>query len=363
MYLATAQTVGTAFTIGGWSIQWYGIIIAVALLVGIGITMAMFKRKGMDPDSVLDLALIVVPLAIIGARVHYVLWSWQEFGRPFWHVFAIWEGGMAIFGSILAGMLGLLIYSRWRKVPFYTLCDCLVPAVALGQAIGRWGNFANQEVYGAVVTNPSLQWFPMSVYIEATGQYHYALFFYESMFNLALFALLFFVVTRKAKRPGVAFWVYLLGYGLCRAVIEGFREEIYIQRTAGLPMNQIFAAGLALLAAIVLLSWYYKSKRSQKVMELSDDLVLIPDRAKVKVDADGNVIRPEEPTEPETGESEAAEQDQTTAEEEPEAAEQDQATAEEEPEAAEQDQATAEEEPEAAAQETGEAAAEGEQET
>lgn len=304
MYLATVQTVGTAFTIGGWSIQWYGIIIAAALLAGIGITMAMFKRKGMDPDSVLDLALIVVPLAIIGARVHYVLWSWQEFaGRPFWHVFAIWEGGMAIFGSILAGMLGLLIYARWRKVPFYTLCDCLVPALALGQAIGRWGNFANQEVYGAVVTNPSLQWFPMSVYIEATGQYHYALFFYESVFNLALFALLFFVVTRKAKRPGVAFWAYMLGYGLCRAVMEGFREEIYIQRTAGLPMNQIFAAGLALLAAVVLITWYVKSKRDQKVMELSDELVLIPDRAKVKVDADGNVIRPEE-TQADDGEQE-----------------------------------------------------------
>ncbi len=300
MYLATVQTVGTAFTIGGWSIQWYGIIIAAALLTGIGITMAMFKRKGMDPDSVLDLALIVVPLAIIGARVHYVLWSWQEFaGRPFWHVFAIWEGGMAIFGSILAGMLGLLIFSRWRKIPFYTLCDCLVPALALGQAIGRWGNFANQEVYGAVVTNPSLQWFPMSVYIEATGQYHYALFFYESVFNLALFALLFFVVTRKAKRPGIAFWVYLLGYGVCRAVMEGFREEIYIQRTAGLPMNQIFAAGLAILAAVVLITWYAKAKRSQKVLELSDDLVLIPDRAKVKVDADGNVIRPETETQQE----------------------------------------------------------------
>ena len=321
MYLATVQTVGTAFTIGGWSIQWYGIIIAVALLAGIGITMAMFKRKGMDPDSVLDLALIVVPLAIIGARVHYVLWSWQEFaGRPFWHVFAIWEGGMAIFGSILAGMLGLLIYARWRKVPFYTLCDCLVPAVALGQAIGRWGNFANQEVYGAVVTNPSLQWFPMSVYIEATGQYHYALFFYESVFNLALFALLFFFVTRKAKRPGVAFWIYMLGYGLCRAVMEGFREEIYIQRTAGLPMNQIFAAGLALLAAVVLITWYVKSKRAQKVMELSDDLVLIPDQAKVKVDADGNVIRQEEP---QADDGEQADVPEGEAAQEPEPAAQD----------------------------------------
>jgi phosphatidylglycerol:prolipoprotein diacylglycerol transferase len=291
MYLATAQSVGTAFTIGSWSIQWYGIIIASALLLGIGITMATFKRKGMDPDAVLDLALIVVPLAIIGARAHYVIWSWNEFaGRPFWHVFAVWEGGMAIFGAIILGMVGLFIYGKWKKVPFYTLCDCLVPALALGQAIGRWGNFFNQEVYGAAVTNPALQWFPMSVFIDVTGQYHYALFFYESVIDLAIFALLFFWITRKAKRPGTAFWTYLLLYGTARAILEGFREEVYIQRTAGLPMNQIFAAALAVLAATVLIVRLVKSRREKWTGELADELVLIPDRAKVKVDAEGNVI-------------------------------------------------------------------------
>ena len=292
MYLATVQTVGTAFTIGNWSIQWYGIIMALALLAGIGLTMAMFKRSGKKPDDVLDLALVIVPLALVGARAHYVIWSWNEFaGRPFWHVFAVWEGGMAIFGAVIAGILGLGIYCRWKKLSFYEIADCLVPALALGQAIGRWGNFANQEVYGLPVTNPAHQWFPMSVYIEATGQYHYALFFYECVFNLLLCALLAFVILPKAKRPGVTFWSYMLGYGICRAIMEGYREEIYIQRTAGLPMNQIVAVVIAVLAAVMLIRWIYQAWRAKQVLELSDDLVVLSSRGKVKVDADGNIIR------------------------------------------------------------------------
>ena len=223
MYLATVQTVGTAFTIGGWSIQWYGIIIAAALLAGIGITMAMFKRKGMDPDSVLDLALIVVPLAIIGARVHYVLWSWQEFaGRPFWHVFAIWEGGMAIFGSILAGMLGLLIYARWRKVPFYTLCDCLVPALALGQAIGRWGNFMNREAFGAATELPWRMrlWTSATTYMDV-----HPTFLYESLWNVIGLLLLYFVVSRARRFDGENTCFYFIWYGLGRFWIEGLRTD------------------------------------------------------------------------------------------------------------------------------------------
>jgi len=292
MYLATAQTVGTAFTIGNWSIQWYGIIMALALLAGIALTMAMFKRSGKNPDDVLDLALVIVPLAIIGARAHYVIWSWSEFaGRPFWHVFAVWEGGMAIFGAVITGILGLWLYCRWKKLSFYDIADCLAPALALGQAIGRWGNFANQEVYGLPVTNPALHWFPMSVYIDVTGQYHYALFFYECIFNLILCALLVFVIMPKAKRPGLTFWCYMLGYGICRAIMEGYREEIYIQRTAGLPMNQIVAVLIAMAAAIVLIRWAYLAWRARQVLELSDDLVVLSSRGKVKVDADGNVIR------------------------------------------------------------------------
>lgn len=197
---------------------------------------------------------------------------------------------MAIFGAIIMGMVGLFIFGKWKKISFYTLCDAIVPAVALGQAIGRWGNFFNQEVYGTAVTNPALRWFPMSVFIDVTGQHHYALFFYEAVIDLLIFALLFFYVNKKSKRPGTAFWVYLLLYGVARACLEGFRSEVYIQRTAGLPMNQVFAAALAAAAAVILIVGLVKRRREKWSGELSDDLRLISNRAKVKVDAEGNVI-------------------------------------------------------------------------
>ena len=196
--------------------------------------------------------------------------------------------------------------------------------MALGQAIGRWGNFANQEVYGLPVTNPAHQWFPMSVFIEATGQYHYALFFYECVFNLILCALLVFVIMPRSKRNGLVFWCYMLGYGICRAIMEGYREEIYIQRTAGMPMNQIVAALIAVAAAVVLIRWAYQAWRAKQVLELSDDLVVLSSRGKVKVDADGNIIRVKDGESEdeanqveELGETETPEAEETSSEAEP----------------------------------------------
>ncbi len=292
------QKVGSAITIGRFSFQWYGILIVLGIVTALFIMREGLKRKKIDPDAILEIAVIVIPMGIIGARFHYVLWSWREFaGRPFWHVFAFWEGGLAIFGAVVFGLLGLLIYALWRKIPFLTLFDTLAPGLALAQAIGRWGNFANQEIYGFAVANPALRWFPLSVLIDADGMWHYALFFYESMINLALFFFLFFWVSRKAKRPGtVALW-YLLIYGAARAVLEGFRETPYIQNIAGVPVNMIFAIVIAAAAGIMLIVWAAKQRRSAYVKELSDDLVLIHDRKKVIVDADGNVLNYAELTE------------------------------------------------------------------
>ncbi len=237
-----------AFTIFGKDIYWYGIIITLGMLAGILVVRQMFKRKGLHPDLVIDMALIVVPLAIICARAHYVIWSWEEFaGGPFWKVFAMWEGGMAIYGGLIGGFIGVVIFSLWKKINLLTLCDTLAPGVALGQAIGRWGNFVNQEVYGGLVTNPAWQFFPASVYIESSGTWHQALFFYESMWNLAAFLVLYLVITRRAKVRGVAFCSYFVIYGVARAALEPLREAPYIQNVNGIPVNQIFAIVLAVL--------------------------------------------------------------------------------------------------------------------
>jgi len=286
--------VGSAFTIGQWSIQWYGIVMAAALLLGIYITMNRYKRAGLNPESVLDMALAVVPAAIVGARAHYVIWSWSEFaGRPFWHVFAVWEGGLAIFGAIIFGLAALALYSRRVKLPFLKLCDLLVPALALGQALGRWGNFFNQEVYGQVITNPALQFFPLAVKIDATDNWHQALFFYESAWDFLNFLLLFFVIGKKPRKDGTCFWFYLMMYGICRAILESFRESVYVQRVGNIPMNMLIAILLAVVGFVMLEPWKYLPKRdlTKKVVDVPDDLVLISERGKLKIDGTGAVVR------------------------------------------------------------------------
>ncbi len=253
-----------AFTIFGKDIYWYGIIIALAMVAGALIVRQMFRRNHLDPDWVTDLALLVIPLAIIGARVHYVLWSWEEFaGRPFWNVFAIWNGGLAIWGGIIGGLIGAAIFSAWRKVPVLTLTDSLLPGLALGQAIGRWGNFINQEVYGKVVQNDLFKVFPLAVLIERTGECHWALFFYESVANLIIFALLFFLVSKKTKVKGVTTLCYFIFYGVVRAVLEPLRDTAYIQNINGVPVNMIVSILFAIggTVALVLLLESDRAKR------------------------------------------------------------------------------------------------------
>jgi phosphatidylglycerol:prolipoprotein diacylglycerol transferase len=232
------------------NIRWYGVIIAVGLLLAIILAMYHAKREGHDPDSMLDLALIIIPLAVICARIYYVVLNWNVdyANRPFWHVFAIWEGGLAIYGGVIGGFLGVWIYSRFvnRKAKFVDLLDLAAPSLILGQAIGRWGNFVNQEAYGYAVTNPAWQWFPAAVKIQNPVVFNgvintpqpegwfMATFFYESMWNLLVFAFLFFYFRNyKKRRPGDVFWFYLLLYGIGRAVIEGLRtDSLYIHGTS-----------------------------------------------------------------------------------------------------------------------------------
>lgn len=248
-----------AFTLFGvWNVYWYGIFIAVALVIGIALMLYSSKRSGMDTDNTLDAVLLVVPLAIIFARAHYVIWSWNEFSfYPFpeilYRMVAAWDGGMAIYGGIIGGVLGVILYCRWKKLPILTVLDWIVPGLALGQAIGRWGNWVNQEVYGHVVTNPSLQWFPMSVWIDRTQEWHAATFFYESMGDLLIFLLLFFLIRRKTKNRGVMTASYFLMYGILRGCLEGLRSEEFIQSAPGFPVNQVLSFVIAALALLFLI--------------------------------------------------------------------------------------------------------------
>src|SRR5665647_896493 len=172
-----------AFYIFGAPIYWYGIIISVGVMAGIYLAMRNAKFFGENPEDIVDFCLLAIPMAIVGARLYYVIFEWSQYKENLIDIINLRKGGLAIFGGVLAGILAGFIFTKWKKINFWNLADICAPSVILGQAIGRWGNFFNQEAYGYAVKNPALQWFPAAVFIKADNQWHMATFFYESLWN------------------------------------------------------------------------------------------------------------------------------------------------------------------------------------
>ncbi len=219
----------TGIELFGLTVHWYGVILVLGIALGVALAWVREKRMGLPKETTLDLALICIPAAIVGARIYFVIFSWENYADgPWWKVFAIWEGGLAIYGGIIAGVFAGWIYSRVKHLSFGKLTDLVAPSIALGQAIGRWGNYVNQEAHGALVENPSLQFFPMSVLID--GEWYYATFFYESMWCFLIVAVLLFMEhKRKFRKDGDEFFAYVFLYALERGIVEGLRtDSLYI---------------------------------------------------------------------------------------------------------------------------------------
>ena len=250
----------SGFTIFGTEIKFYGIIMALAMLVGVLVACKNAKHRGLTGDNIFTLALYALPLAVVGARLVYVLGDLKSFSN-FWDIFKVWEGGMSIYGGIIGGAIALLLYSIIHKKNFLCLADVAVVSLILGQAIGRWGNFFNQEVYGAVVTNPAFQWFPFAVLLDS-GKWHYALFFYESIINLAIFFGLWYVL-KKTQTKGYVMSLYLVSYGVIRFLLEPLRVAEYNLMLFGLKLSSVISV-VAILAGIVsFVLIYTKSKRGK----------------------------------------------------------------------------------------------------
>ena len=238
------------FGIQGLNIAWYGIIIASGLLLGIWLGNARARKRGWSSDLVLDFILLAVPLAIIGARAYYVAFEWEYFSAAPTKIIAINEGGLAIYGAVIGGFLAAFLFSRAAKFPFLKLIDLVIPSLILGQAMGRWGNFINQEAFGALVTNPNLQFFPLAVYIQSLGEWHQATFFYESFCNTILLVITF-LLGRKGVKDGTLLATYFIGYGTVRAVIEGLRtDSLYLFGT--IRISQLLSALLVLVGITLL---------------------------------------------------------------------------------------------------------------
>lgn len=242
-----------ALLIGDLSLHYYGMLIALGVLLGVFLAMKRESRLGLAKDTTIDLALVGVPAALVGARLYYVAFSWDFYKDDLWKILSVREGGMAIYGGVLAALLAGWIFSRVRKVPFASLADLAAPSLALGQAVGRWGNFVNQEAYGYAVTDPALCRFPIAVFIEADGRWHLATFFYESAWCFLIVAFILLMERKgRLRRPGDAFLWYLLLYGAERAVVEGLRTDSLM--LGPVRVSQLLAALLALgsLTALIL---------------------------------------------------------------------------------------------------------------
>lgn len=238
------------FGIQGLNIAWYGVIIASGMILGILLASFRAKRRGWSSDLVLDFILLAVPLAVIGARAYYVAFEWDYFSSNPEKIIAINQGGLAIYGAVIGGFLAAFIFSKAAKFPFLKLIDLVIPSLILGQAIGRWGNFINQEAYGALITNPNLQFFPLAVYIQSLVEWHQATFFYESFCNVILLAFTL-LLGRKGAKDGTLLATYFIGYGVVRAFIEGLRtDSLYL--FGNIRVSQVLSAALVLVGILLL---------------------------------------------------------------------------------------------------------------
>jgi phosphatidylglycerol:prolipoprotein diacylglycerol transferase len=220
------------FQLGPFSLRWYGLLIATAVLVGLMLAMQLARRRGIDPALVADLLPVLVVGAVIGARLYYVTLEWRQYQGRWSDILAIWRGGIAIHGALIGGVLATILFCRWRRQAFWPLLDVLVPSVALGQAIGRWGNFFNSEAFGLPTDLPWQLTIPRAQrpveFLERTG--FHPTFLYESLWNLGVCALLLLLFRRASRGrirlpAGALSCVYLMAYSSGRVWIEGLRID------------------------------------------------------------------------------------------------------------------------------------------
>jgi len=254
--------IADGFTIFGLEIKFYGLIIASAMLIAVFLTQHLAKKRGINPDDIIILALMVIPCSILGARLYYCIFSDTHYTfTTFWQ---IRNGGLAIYGGIIGGAIAIVLFAIIKKdfKLIIKLFDIIAPSLILGQAMGRWGNFFNQEAYGYLVTNPKWQWFPFAVKIDTLSgfQWHLATFFYESLWNVIGFVLLL-IVLKKYKQLGTATGFYLAYYGLGRVWIEGLRtDSLY---WGPLRVSQWLSVILIVIGVAILVYNYIVSRKGK----------------------------------------------------------------------------------------------------
>ncbi len=251
---------------GNITFRWYGFLIASAVLIGVTISQYLGKYRDFDPDLISDLVIWLVIGAIPCARIYYVIFQWQEYSQRPEDIIAIWQGGIAIHGAIIGGVIAGLLFAKLNRLSFWSIADIVAPSLILGQAIGRWGNFFNSEAFGRPTDLPWKLYIPP--YHRPLDYVNYDFFhptfLYESLWNIGIFAILislfFFGLKYKEQfKKGTIFCVYLIGYSLGRIWIEGFRTDSLM--LGDIRVAQLISLGLISIGFLGLV-WLYLKKKS-----------------------------------------------------------------------------------------------------
>lgn len=276
------ENVGKSISIFGFEIAFYGITIAAAMLAGLWIAMRTAKKTGQNPDLYFDMGMLAIFCALIGARAYYVVFAWENYKNNLLEIFNLRHGGLAIYGGVIGGAVAVYMFARMKKQKFLQLADTASVGLVLGQIIGRWGNFFNREAFGGYTDNLFAMQLPLdAVYswdvtpemmenLRTAGGVQYIqvhpTFLYESLWNLMVLVLLA-VYTKRKKFDGEVFCLYLLGYGLGRAWIEGLRtDQLWIPGTE-IPVSQVLAVVLVVVSAAIITV----KRRKAKIVEGTGD--------------------------------------------------------------------------------------------
>ncbi len=237
-----------AFKLGPFTVAWYGILISTGVALGILLAYRECIRHKIDPDHILTIAIASLPAAFIGARLYYVIFRWNEYFR--FHpeeIIAVWHGGLAIHGGVIGGILAGYFVVRKYKLKFWKMADIVAPSIILGQAIGRWGNYINQEAYGYPTD------LPWAMFID--GAYRHPTFLYEFLWNVLVFGFLIYRRYQPGVKQGEIFISYFILYSVGRVIIESFRTDSLMLgefRVAQLISLLLISVGVGL--------YYYRKK-------------------------------------------------------------------------------------------------------
>ncbi len=268
----------TAFSIGDFNVYWYGLIIGFAIMAAVSVVIHEAEISGQKPEDYIDLAPFAIVLSVIGARLYYVIFSWDMYKDNIIKIFAFREGGLAIYGAVLTGILCGIIFAKKRKLDFFEMTDTVLMGVLLGQIIGRWGNFVNREAFGGYtdglfamrILKQQASYIPQSALdniINISGVEYIQVqptFLYESFLNLCL--LIFILIIKRHKKfNGQIGMLYVIGYGFIRIFVESFRTDQLKIASTGIAVSQVVSAAFIILGIIIYIKLKNKKQRMDSI--------------------------------------------------------------------------------------------------